>query len=126
MIDDKIFAVAVKNGWDVSVGFKGEYLCFDFHRETLNGISFSFTVEITDDKTESLVSEIVSFVDAIEPEICAEEWMIKSGELAASRYLQAVADMEDIHTEAWLLACELSEAISGKPVWATLPKNGIN
>ena len=99
MIDDKIYAVAAKNGWDVSVRFKGEYLCFDFHRKTLSGVPFSFTAEITDDKTESLVSEIVSFVDAIEPEICAE---------------------------AWLLACELSESISGKPVWATFPKNGIN
>lgn len=126
MIDDKIYAVAAKNGWDVSVRFKGKYLCFDFHRKTLSGVSFSFTAEITDDKTDSLVSEIVSFVDAIEPEICAEEWMIKSGELAVSRYLQAVADMEDIRTETWLLACELSEAISGKPIWATLPKNGIN
>ena len=126
MIDDKIYAVAAKNGWDVSVRFKGEYLCFDFHRKTPSGVPFRFTAEITDDKKESLVSEIVSFVDAIEPEICAEEWMIKSGGLAASRYLQAVADMDDIRTEAWLLACELSEAISGKPIWATLPKNGIN
>ena len=113
MTDDKIYAVAAKNGWDVSVRFKGEYLCFDFHRKTLSGVPFSFTAEITDDKTENLVSEIVSFVDAIEPEICAEEWMIKSGGLAASRYLQAVVDMEDIRTEAWLLACELSESISG-------------
>lgn len=126
MMDDKIYAVVAKNGWGVSVRFKGEYLCFDFHRETPSGVPFSFTAEITDDKTESLVSEIVSFVDAIEPEICAEEWMIKSGGLAASRYLQAVVDMEDIRTEAWLLACELSESISGKPVWATLPKNRIN
>lgn len=126
MMDDKIYAVAAKNGWDVSVRFKGEYLCFGFHQKTLSGVPFSFTAEITDDKTESLVSEIVSFVNAIELEICAEEWMIKSGGLAASRYLQAVADMEDIRTEAWLLACELSEAISGKPIWATLPKSGIN
>ena len=43
MIDDKIYAVAAKNGWDVSVRFKGEYLCFDFHRKTLSGVPFSFT-----------------------------------------------------------------------------------
>lgn len=42
---------------------------------------------MTDDKTESLVSEIVSFVDAIKPKICAKEWMIKLGVLAANRYL---------------------------------------
>lgn len=97
-------------------------LCFDFQRKTPSGVPFSFTAEITDDKTESLVAEIVSFVDAIEPSICAKEWMIKSGVMASNRYLQAVADMEDIRTEAWLLACELSETISGMPVWTANPK----
>jgi len=42
--------------------------------------------------------------------------------MASNRYLQAVADMEDIRTEAWLLACELSETISGMPVWTANPK----
>lgn len=122
MIDNKIYTIAAKRGWNVSVRFKGINLCFDFQRKTLSGVPFSFTAEITDDRTESLVSEIVSFVDAIEPSICAKEWMIKSGVLASNRYLQAVADMENIRYEAWLLACELSEAISGIPMWATDPK----
>ncbi|MGI6794872.1 hypothetical protein ACMYZ5_11295 [Bacteroides sp. KG68] len=122
MIDNRIYTIAAKSGWNVSVRLKGINLCFDFQRKTLSGIPFSFTAEITDDKTESLVAEIVSFVDAIEPSICAKEWMIKSGVMASNRYLQVVADMEDIRTEAWLLACELSEAISGIPIWAAIPK----
>lgn len=122
MIDNRIYTIAAKNGWNVSVRFKGLNLCFDFQRKTLSGVHFSFTAETTDDKTESLVSEIVSFVDAIEPNICAKEWMIKSGVMAANRYLQAVADMEDIRTEARLLACKLSETISGIPLWVANPK----
>ncbi len=46
--------------------------------------------------------------------------MIKSGTVAPNWYLQAVADMEDIRTEAWMLACELSEAISGMPLWVVM------
>ncbi|MCS2793807.1 hypothetical protein NXW97_17685 [Bacteroides faecis] len=122
MIDNRIFTIAAKNGWDVSVRLKGLNLCFDFQRKTLSGVPFSFTAEIADGRMESLVSEIVSFVDAIEPNICAKEWMIRSGAVAANRYLQAVADMEDIRTEAWLLACELSETISGMPLWVANPK----
>ncbi|WP_374693006.1 hypothetical protein [Bacteroides faecis] len=106
----------------MSVRLKGLNLCFDFQRKTLSGVPFSFTAEIADGRMESLVSEIVSFVDAIEPNICAKEWMIRSGAVAANRYLQAVADMEDIRTEAWLLACELSETISGMPLWVANPK----
>ncbi|NPD83028.1 hypothetical protein HPS57_13745 [Prevotella sp. PINT] len=122
MIDNRIYTIAAKNGWNVSVKLKGINLCFDFQRTTLSGVPFSFTAEITDDKTESLVAEIVSFVDAIEPYICAKEWMIKSGVMASNRYFQATADIEDIRTKAWLLACELSEAISGIPIWVANPK----
>lgn len=122
MIDNRIYTIAAKNGWNVSVRLNSLNLCFDFQRKTLSGVLFSFTAEITDDKAESLVAEIVSFVDTIKPGICAKEWMIKSGVMAANRYLQAVADMEDIRTEAWLLACELSETISGMPIWAANPK----
>lgn len=40
--------------------------------------------------------------------------------LVANLYLQAVADMENIRVQAWLLACELSDIISRKPIWTTL------
>ena len=74
---------------------------------------------------ENLISEIMSFVDAINPEVCAWEWMIKSGATSPARYLQAVADMEDIRTKAWLLACDLSKATGKSPFthhWLNWPE----
>ena len=52
--------------------------------------------------------------------------MIKSGAMDSSRYLQAVADMEDIRSKAWLLACDLSELSGEKPIWSVFTKNGLN
>lgn len=67
-----------------------------------------------------LVKEIESFVEAIEPETCASEWMVQSGAVAPSRFRQAVSDMDAIRTDAWLLACQLAEA-DGQSVLASLP-----
>lgn len=79
-----------------------------------------------DDKICSLTNEVVSFVDAINPATCAKEWMIKSGAMDSSWYLQAVADMEDIRNKAWLLACDLSELSGKKPFRSAFTKNGLN
>ena len=78
-----------------------------------------------DGKIGNLVKEIESFVDAIDPEICAEEWMIKSGVIAPSRLQQAISDMDAIRTDAWLLACMLAEA-DGQSVLAGLPGSQWN
>ena len=123
MVDSKIFSIAAKNGWSVSVGMKNGISCYDFQRKTLSGVPFSFTAEVKNDKVSSLASEIVSFVDAINPSTCAKEWMIKSGTMDSSRYQQAVADMGDIRTKAWLLACDYSDAAGIKSFWMGLNKN---
>ena len=86
---------------------------------------FSFTAKMKDGKIGNLVKEIESFVDAIDPEICAEEWMIKSGVIAPSRLQQAISDMDAIRTDAWLLACMLAEA-DGQSVLAGLPGSQWN
>ena len=112
--------IAATNGWNVFVKELPDRVSFDFQRKTLSGVSFCFTAEMKDGSMKYLVQEIVSFVDAIEPETCAVEWMIKSGAVIPYRYQQAVEDMDNIRTEAWLLACELSDIISGKPIWTTL------
>lgn len=106
---EEVLRIAAKNGWSVSVREQPGKVSFDFRRRTLSGVPFSFTAEAGNGNMKHLVSEIVSFVGAIEPEKCAMEWMIKSGAMATSRYRQAVTDMENIRTEAWLLACELDE-----------------
>lgn len=123
MVDSKILSIAAKNGWSVSVSMKNEVRCYDFQRKTLSGVPFCFIVKVRDDNMSNLVNEIASFVDAITPTVCAKEWMIKSGAMDSSRYEQAVADMEDIRTKAWLLACDYSDAAGVKSFWMGLNKN---
>ncbi|EJW89714.1 hypothetical protein EVA_22179, partial [gut metagenome] len=84
-----------------------------------------FTAEMKDGKLSNLVREIESLVDAIDPETCASEWMIRSGSIAPSHFRQAVQDMDAIRTEVWLLACQLAEA-DGNAVLADLPWNQWN
>ena len=104
MRNKNVFSIAALLGWTVSVKYVDGSLFFDFHRKTLSGVPFSFTAEMKDRKLENLIKEIESFVDAIDPETCAGEWMIQSGAMAPSRYQQAVNDMDTIRTDAWLLA----------------------
>ena len=125
MRNKNVFSIAALLGWTVSVKYVDGSLFFDFHRKNLSGVPFSFTAEMKDRKLENLIKEIESFVDAIDPETCAGEWMIQSGAMAPSRYQQAVNDMDAIRTDAWLLACELREA-GGKSLLAGLPWNQWN
>ena len=112
--------IAAKNGWNVFVKELPDRVSFDFQRKTLSGVSFCFTAEMKDGSMKYLVQEIVSFADSTQPVIYAVELMLKSGAVIPYRYQQAVEDMDNIRTEAWLLACELSDIISGKPIWTTL------
>lgn len=120
-----IFAIAIQFGWTTTPRYKDGELYIDFHRKTLSGVPFSFTAKMGEGKIGNLVKEIESFVDAIDPEICAEEWMIKSGAVAPSRLRQAVSDMDAIRADAWLLACMLAEA-DGQSVLAGLPGSQWN
>ena len=120
-----VFATAIQLGWSAKPRYKDGELYIDFHRKTLSGVPFSFTAKMGEGKIDNLVKEIESFVDAIDPEICAEEWMIKSGVIAPSRLQQAVSDMDAVRTDAWLLACMLAEA-DGQSVLAGLPGSQWN
>lgn len=120
-----IFAIAIQLGWTTTPRYKDGELYIDFHQKTLSGVPFSFTAKMGEGKIGNLVKEIESFVDAIDPEICAEEWMIKSGAVAPSRLRQAVSDMDAIRADAWLLACMLAEA-DGQSVLAGLPGSQWN
>ena len=122
MRNGNIISIAAQLGWTASAQYKEGRLFFDFHRKTLSGVPFTFTAEMKDGKVSNLVKEIESFVEAIEPETCASEWMVRSGAVAPSRFRQAV---DAIRTDAWLLACQLAEA-DGKSVLAGLPWNQWN
>ncbi|MBD5584602.1 MAG: hypothetical protein HDQ88_05925 [Clostridia bacterium] len=110
VLHSDIIRVAVKQGWLVSVTMSEENsFYFDFQRRTLGGLPFCFTAELSEGIVGTLVDEIISFVEELDPERYADEWSDASGQFSPTRYLQAVADMDDIRTRAWLLAVELSE-----------------
>ena len=110
VLHSDIIRIAVKQGWLVSVSIsEGNSFYFDFQRRTLGGLPFCFTAELSGGIVGTLVDEIISFVDELDPERYAVEWSDASGQFSPTRYLQAVADMDDIRTRAWLLAVDLSE-----------------
>lgn len=109
MLHSDIIKIAVKNGWQVSITNSEDGFFFDFHRRTLGGLPFCFTAELSGGCVATLIDEIISFVDALDPERYASEWLESSGKTPPSRFLQAVTDMDDIRTRAWLLAFDLSE-----------------
>ena len=110
VLHSDIIRVAVKQGWLVSVTMSEEgSFYFDFQRRTSSGLPFCFTAELSEGLVGTLVDEIISFVDELDPGRYADEWSDASGQFSLTRYLQAVADMDDIRTRAWILAVDLSE-----------------
>ena len=113
MLEQTIRKIAAENGWQMASEYKRGTWSLDFHRKTHSGVDFCFSVELADYNLNGLIREIISFVDALDPKRCAWEWMVKSGAVHPSRYETAVADMDEIRTWAWLLACKLSETAGG-------------
>lgn len=73
-----------------------------------------------------IAKEIFSFVSAVVPEQCAREWMIQSGAMEPTEFLQAVADMEDVRLRAWLLALELAAMNAKCNLLDTIPWDRLN
>ena len=122
VLHSDIIRIAVKQGWHVSVSISEENsFYFDFQRRTLGGLPFCFTAELSGGIVGTLVDEIISFVDELDPERYAVEWSDASGQFSPTRYLQAVADMDDIRTRAWLLAVDLSELADKQELLIDLP-----
>lgn len=116
MTDKNIIHIAAMNGWKASVREETDGIKYvSFRRHMRSGMPFDFTVEIKDNMAGSLAAEIISLVDAIDPETCACEWMVKSGAVSPPMFRLAVADMDGIRTEAWLLACAFLE-FSGESI----------
>ena len=106
-----IVKLAAKQGWSVTVN-RGKYgYSFDFRRRTLGGFQFCFTAELPENSPGTLVGEIFSFVDELDPVRVGGEWLEASGQLSPTRFCQAVADMDEIRMQAFLLAIELAEAV---------------
>lgn len=122
LLHSDIINLAVRQGWLVSVTTSGKNsFYFDFQRRTSNGLSFSFTAELSGGLVETLVDEIISFVDELDPERYAGEWLEASGLVSPTRYFGAVNDMDDIRTRAWLLAFGLLELAEKQERLLALP-----
>ena len=88
MILQTIIQVAAKCGWSVTANVRdGNITSFDFRRNTESGVSFCFSADMTDSKPDSLVDDILSFIDAFQPDIFARQWCRISG-AGESRYAQ--------------------------------------
>ena len=98
----------------------------NFKRKTSSGVPFCFTIEAGDGTAGCIAKEIFSFVSAVVPEQCARKWMIQSGAMEPSEFLQAVADMEDVRLRARLLALELSAMNVRYNVVDTIPWDRLN
>lgn len=51
--------------------------------------------------------EIISFVDALAPDWCDTDRMVKSGVVSSLLFDRAVDDVEGIRTKAWLPTCAI-------------------
>ena len=121
-----LFNTPVRNGWRVFHRKQDGIWIVEFQRKTLSGVPFCFTVETEYGKVENLICEIISFAGAIDPETCAVEWMIQSGVVSPARYQQAVADMDNIRAEVWLLVYDLLGLIESGNASFLFPNNELN
>lgn len=114
MLLQTIIDIAAKCGWSVTVSvIDVDCTAFDFRRRTRSGVPFCFCADMTGGNTATLLDDILSFIDAFQPPTFARQWCELSG-AGDSLEARALAEMDDMRTEAWLLAVELSEAIASR------------
>ena len=121
-----IFNLSARQGWIVSMENMNGIRFLNFRRKTSSGVTFCFTIEAGDGTVSCIAKEIFSFVSAVVPEQCAREWMIQSGVMEPSEFLQAVADMEDVRLKARMLALELAAMNVRYNVLDTIPWDRLN
>ncbi|MBD5358706.1 MAG: hypothetical protein HDR88_17245 [Bacteroides sp.] len=121
MFTYNIVKLAAKQRWSVTVTRSRYGYSFDFRRRTLGGFPFCFTAELTENRPGTLVDEIFSFVNELDPVHVAEEWLEASDQFSLTRFCQAVVDMDEIRTQAFLLAIELAEAVESDNIFFHIP-----
>lgn len=121
-----IFNISARHGWSISMENMDGIRFINFRRKTSSGIPFCFTIEAGDGTAGYIAKEIFSFVSAAVPEQCAREWMIQSGAMEPSEFLQAVSDMEDVRLRTRLLALELVAMNAKCNLLDTIPWDRLN
>jgi len=121
-----IFNISARHGWSISMENMDGIRFINFRRKTSSGIPFCFTIEAGDGTAGYIAKEIFSFVSAAVPKQCAREWMIQSGAMEPSEFLQAVSDMEDVRLRARLLALKLAAMNAKCNLLDTIPWDRLN
>lgn len=121
MILQTIIQVAAQCGWSVTANVRdGNITSFDFRRNTESGVPFCFSADMTGGKPASLVDDILSFIDAFQPDIFA-----RSG---AGFRVPERADMPK-HSPTWTAYAPrhgYSPSTSPKPSPLRAPRRGIS
>lgn len=121
-----IFNISVRHWWSASMENMDGIRLLNFKRKTSSGVPFCFTIEAGDGTAGCIAKEIFSFISAVVPEQCAREWMIQSGAMEPSEFLQAMADMDDVRLRARLLALELAAMNAQYNILDTIPWDRLN
>ena len=121
-----IFNLSARYGWNVSMENMNGIRFLNFRRKTSSDVPFCFTIEAGNGTAGCIAKEIFSFVSAAVPEQCAREWMIQSGAMETSEFLQAVSDMEVVRLRARQLAFELAAMNAKCNLLDTIPWDRLN
>lgn len=79
-IVEQITTVAAKLGWNVETDTsKPNLVAFDFQQYTMHGQDFSFNVEMKNDDTDSLMSQIEEYYESFDPDYEAHLWIGTDG-----------------------------------------------
>lgn len=107
-----IIRIAGRCGWSVTVRVAdNNRAVFDFRRNTRRGVPFCFCACMTGGRPATLVDEILSFIDVFQPGVFARKWCRQSG-VGESLHAETAVDFDDMRAEAWILAIELSDAMT--------------
>lgn len=81
MTQEKIIAIAEKNGWYVHIGNNGnnDKVIFEFSKFTPYGQDFNFQAEMEDGDIQTLIDSISYFLDSFDPDSEAYLWLGQDG-----------------------------------------------
>ncbi len=112
---EQITTVAANLGWQVGTDICEPNLVeFEFQRHTSAGQDFSFSVEMKDNDTDNLLSEIEAYYEGFDPDYEAYLWIDTDGHGkngAPYHIKDIVTDMEEAEAQIKTLCETLKTAI---------------
>lgn len=103
----KVTDIAHSNGWSVNVGNKEKSdILFEFQCNTKHWQDFSFYAEMSDEKIDTLISDIRQYFKDFDPDYEASLWIGDDGhgKCGAPYHIKdIVADMEEVELRIYEL-----------------------